>query len=128
MPIDHAGIATTDADALLAQYGALFDVDVAHEETFEGMRLAFLDFGNAYFEVIEPVEESGPIAAYLDRHGPGIHHLAVAVEDAADALDRARELDIGRIDEQPRAGAWGHDVAFLDPRDTGGVLLEFVEH
>jgi methylmalonyl-CoA/ethylmalonyl-CoA epimerase len=128
MPIDHAGVATTDADALVAQYGALFDVPVVHEETFDGMRLAFLDFGNAYLEVIEPVAETGPIASYLDRHGPGIHHLAIAVEDAAAALDRARDLDVGLVDEQPRPGAWGHDVAFLDPRDTGGVLLEFVEH
>lgn len=124
---DHAGIATTDADAAVSQYEALLGVEVAHEETFEGMRLVFLDLGNGYFEVIEPLEE-GTITSYLDRHGPGIHHLAVAVDDVDDALGRARELDIRRIDEEPRAGAWGHDVAFLDPRDTGGVLLEFVQH
>jgi methylmalonyl-CoA/ethylmalonyl-CoA epimerase len=125
--VDHAGIATDDAEAMVEQYTALFDCSVAHEETFDGMAISFLDFGNCYFEVIDPLED-GAIAEYLDRNGPGIHHLAVETDDIEESLETARELGIDCIDEQPRAGAWGHEVAFLHPGATGGVLLEFVEH
>jgi methylmalonyl-CoA/ethylmalonyl-CoA epimerase len=128
MNIDHAGIATDDVAARVEQYTALFGVDVAHEETFDGMNVVFLDFGNGYFELLEPTEESGAIARYLDRNGPGIHHLAVETADIEAALERAREMGIDLIDEEPRPGAWGHDVAFLHPKSTGGILLEFVEH
>jgi methylmalonyl-CoA/ethylmalonyl-CoA epimerase len=57
-----------------------------------------------------------------------MHHLAVATEDIDAALDVARDAGVSLIDEEPRPGAWGHDVAFLHPKDTGGVLLEFVQH
>ncbi|MFP8888707.1 methylmalonyl-CoA epimerase [Natrialbaceae archaeon A-CW2] len=127
MRIDHAGIATDDASATAALYADLFDVEIAHEETFDGMTVVFLAFENGYFELLEP-KEGGTIARYLERNGPGIHHLAIETDDATVALERAREMGIECIDEQPRPGAWGHDVAFLHPRDTGGVLLEFVEH
>jgi methylmalonyl-CoA/ethylmalonyl-CoA epimerase len=125
---DHAGIATDDAAALAEQYVDLFGADIAHEETFDGMRVVFLDLGNGYFELLEPIEGNGAIASYLDSNGPGIHHLAVATDDIEAALERAREMDVSLIDEEPRPGAWGHDVAFLHPRDTGGILVEFVEH
>jgi methylmalonyl-CoA/ethylmalonyl-CoA epimerase len=125
---DHAGIATDDAAALVEQYVDLFGADIAHEETFDGMRVVFLDLGNGYFELLEPIEGDGAIASYLDSNGSGIHHLAVATEDIKAALERASEMDISLIDEEPRPGAWGHDVAFLHPRDTGGILVEFVEH
>ena len=127
MNVDHAGIATDDATATVEQYTALFDCSVAHEETFDGMDISFLDMGNCYFEVIEP-RESGAIADYLDRNGPDIHHLAVETDDIEASLATARDLDIGLVDEEPRPGAWGHEVAFLHPGSTGGVLLEFVEH
>lgn len=127
MKFDHAGIATEDASGLADLYAELFGLEVAHEETFDGMRLVFLDCGNGYFELLEPLEE-GTIARYLDDHGAGIHHLALATDDIEGALERAREHDVRLVDEEPRPGAWGHSVAFLHPRDTGGVLIEFVEH
>ena len=127
MRVDHAGLATEDAAAMVEQYTTLFDCAVAHEETFDGMEIQFLDLGNCYFEVIEP-RDDGAIASYLDRSGPGIHHLAVETDDIEASLATARDLDIELIDEQPRRGAWGHEVAFLHPGSTGGVLMEFVEH
>ena len=128
MHIDHAGIATDDATALAEQYLELFGCDIAHEEEFDGMWVIFLDFDNGYFELLEPMESDGAIATYLDRNGSGIHHLAVAIDDIEGALETARELEIELIDESPREGAWGHEVAFMHPSSTGGVLLEFVEH
>ena len=128
MHIDHAGIATDDADALADLYADLFDADRAHEETVDGMDVVFLDFGNGYFELLEPIDWEGAIAGYLDENGPGIHHLAVATDDIDAALDRTRRMGLDLVDDEPREGAWGHDVAFLHPKSTGGVLLEFVEH
>jgi methylmalonyl-CoA/ethylmalonyl-CoA epimerase len=127
MEFDHAGIATRDAAALADQYAAVLDAGVAHEETFDGMRVTFLDLGNGFFELLEPVER-GTIADYLDDHGPGVHHLALQTGDVGGALDRARDHGVELIDESPREGAWGHEVAFLHPKSTGGVLLEFVQH
>jgi methylmalonyl-CoA/ethylmalonyl-CoA epimerase len=127
MQIDHLGIATDDALALAETYEALFDAPVAHEEEFDGLRVVFLDFGGSYFELLEPLEE-GTISRYLERNGAGIHHVALETDDIEAALETARDHGVELIDEEPRPGAWGHDVAFLHPKSTGGVLVEYVEH
>ncbi|WP_458207168.1 methylmalonyl-CoA epimerase [Haladaptatus sp. NG-SE-30] len=127
MHIDHLGIATENADELTDQYSALFDAPIAHEEEFDGLKVVFLDFDGGYFELLEPLEE-GTISRYLDSRGPGIHHVALRTEDIEGALETAREHDVTLIDEEPRPGAWGHDVAFLHPKSTGGVLVEYVQH
>lgn len=129
MNFDHVGVATTDAKALAALFGDLFGVTVAHEEQFDGMHVVFLEFDDGYFELLEPDPESeGAIARYLDRHGSGIHHVALETDDIEAALDNARDVGVELVDEEPRPGAWGHEVAFLHPKSTGGVLVEFVQH
>lgn len=129
MHFHHAGIATDDADALADLYVELFDATIAHEETFDGLSVTFCELDGSYFELLEPLPDAqGAIARYLDDQGSGIHHLAVATDDIDSALTTARSAGVELIDEEPRPGAWGHDVAFLHPRSTGGVLLEFVEH
>ncbi len=127
MHIDHLGIATDDALSLAETYEALFDAPVVHEEEFGGMSVVFLDFGGSYFELLEPLEE-GTISDYLERNGAGIHHVALETDDIEGALETARDHGVELIDEEPRPGAWGHDVAFLHPKSTGGVLVEYVEH
>ncbi|MFB6304695.1 MAG: methylmalonyl-CoA epimerase [Haloferacaceae archaeon] len=126
MNLHHVGVATDDAASLADLYVDLFGASLAHEERFEGMRVAFVDVGGAFLELLEPVESEGPIARYLDQQGTGIHHVALATADVEAALDRARDLGVDLVDESPRPGAWDHDVAFLHPGSTGGVLVEFV--
>lgn len=126
MEFHHAGIATDDADGLAELYGELFDAPIAHREQFDGMSVVFLELDGGYFELLEPHEE-GPIATYLEGHGPGIHHLAVETDDIEAALSTARACGVEPIDDEPRPGAWGHEVAFLHPNSTGGVLVEFVD-
>lgn len=126
MRFDHAGIATLDADAAAGLFGRLLDAPVAHEETVNDLRIVFLELENGYFELLEPVGEDGPIAEFLEERGPGIHHIAVRVEDVGAALEGARAAGVELIDEEPRPGAWGHEVAFLHPGSTDGVLLEYV--
>ena len=126
MRFHHAGIATADAAGLADRYAALFDAPIVHDERIDGMEVVFLDVGGSYFELLEPHTE-GPIADYLDGHGPGIHHLALGTDDITAALARAREAGVDLIDDDPRPGAWGHEVAFLHPKSTGSVLIEFVQ-
>ena len=125
MRFHHAGIATADAAELAGLYSGLFDAPLVHEERVDGMDVLFLDLDGAYFELLEP-HAQGPIASYLDSHGPGIHHLAVGTDDIEAALSTARECGVELIDDEPRPGAWGHEVAFLHPGSTGGLLVEFV--
>jgi methylmalonyl-CoA/ethylmalonyl-CoA epimerase len=127
MDLDHIGIATDDAPRLAELYADLLGTAVVHEELFDGMRVVFLELEHGYFELLEP-EEEGTISRYLDRNGPGIHHVAFETPEIEAALEDARALGVELIDEEPRPGAWGHTVAFLHPKSTGGVLVEFVQH
>ncbi|WP_152041248.1 methylmalonyl-CoA epimerase [Salinigranum salinum] len=127
MELDHLGIATDDAAGLAELYADLFETAVVHEEVFDGMFVVFLELDGHYFELLEP-RADGPISRYLDRHGPGMHHVAVETSDIESTLERVREAGVDLVDETPRSGAWGHTVAFLHPKSTGGVLVEFVEH
>jgi methylmalonyl-CoA/ethylmalonyl-CoA epimerase len=127
MRFDHAGIATENAESLAFRYEDIFGCDIAHEERFGDLRVIFLELENGYFELLEPQEE-GTISKYLENNGPGLHHIALETDDIDAALERAESAGVELIDEEPRPGAWGHDVAFLHPKSTGGVLVEFVEH
>jgi methylmalonyl-CoA/ethylmalonyl-CoA epimerase len=127
MDLHHLGVATRSAAELADRYAELFDAPVVHEERIEGLQVVFLDFGRAYVELLEPLDGGGPVERFLDSNGPGIHHLAVATPDVAAALDGARAAGVDPIDESPRPGAWGSEVAFLHPSSTGGVLVELVE-
>ena len=127
MRFDHAGVATKDAESLAFRYEDLFDCAIAHEERFGDLRVLFLGLENGYFELLEPREE-GTISQFLENHGPGLHHIALATDDIEATLENAESVGVKLIDEDPRPGAWGHDVAFLHPDSTGGVLVEFVEH
>jgi methylmalonyl-CoA/ethylmalonyl-CoA epimerase len=128
---DHVGIATDDTDAALALYRDALGMPVVHEEEFDGMRVTFCG-DDAGVELLEPLPAEGggdgAIAAYLEREGPGIHHLAVEVDDVAAALDALRDAGYDPIDDAPRDGAWGKRVAFVHPASTGGVLLELCAH
>lgn len=126
MEIDHIGIATADLEGLIDLYTGLLDGDIAHRESFDGMDIVFIDVGSGYLELLEP-QSSGPISRYLDQEGPGIHHIAFQTADITGALARAGKSGVSRIDETPREGAWGDEVAFLHPKSTGGVLIEFVQ-
>ena len=118
MRFDHAGVATENAESLAFRFEDLFGCEIAHEEWLGDLKVMFMSLENGYFELLEPTAH-GTIAAYLENHGPGLHHVA---------LETAENVGVERIDEEPRDGAWGHDVAFLHPDSTGGVLVEFVEH
>lgn len=127
MEFHHIGIATEDIDELAERYEAIFGIDVVHEESLEQLKVAFVALESGYLELLEPINDEGPIASYLDRGDTAMHHVALAVPNIEAALGRAMGAGVRAIDETPRDGAWGHEVAFLNPSDTGGILVEFVQ-
>ena len=130
MKIEHIGIATPRLDDALRFWRDALGLEVVHTETVEdqGVRVAMLPVGEPRIELLEPTGESSPVAKFLEKRGPGIHHVAVRVPDIRSALARLKEKGARLIDEEPRVGARGCLVAFVHPSASGGVLLELVEH
>jgi methylmalonyl-CoA/ethylmalonyl-CoA epimerase len=130
MKIDHIGIATRGIQDALAFYRDALDLDVIEtEEVSDQMvRVAMLPLGESRLELLEATSEDSPIARFLEKRGPGIHHIAVQVDDIGAALANLRQKGARLIDQEPRKGAGGCLVAFVHPSSTGGVLLELVQN
>jgi methylmalonyl-CoA/ethylmalonyl-CoA epimerase len=127
--IDHIGVAVEDLDAALALYGESFEMELAHRETVEsqGVEAALLDVGEGHVELLRPLGPDTAVGKFLARSGPGLHHVAYAVDDIDAELPRLVAGGIDLIDAEPRVGIRQSRVAFLHPRSTGGVLTEIVE-
>ena len=127
--IDHVGVAVDDMDSALALYRDRLGLPLAHREVVEdqGVDAALLDVGDGHVELLAPLGPDTPVGKYLERRGPGLHHVAYAVEDIDAELDRLREAGLRLIDERPRVGIRNSRVAFLHPAALGGVLTELVE-
>ncbi len=127
--IDHIGVAVEDLDAGIALYEKSFEMELAHRETVEeqGVEAVLLDVGEGHVELLAPLGPDTPVGKYLARKGPGLHHVAYAVEDIDATLEGLRAAGIELIDGEARVGIRGSRVAFLHPRSTGGVLTEIVE-
>jgi len=129
MKIEHIGIATPRLDEALRFWRDALGLEVAHTEVVEeqGVRVAMLPLGEPRIELLEPTGADSPVAKFLEKRGPGIHHVAVRVADIRATLSRLKDEGARLIDEEPRRGAGGCLVAFVHPSSSGGVLLELVE-
>jgi methylmalonyl-CoA/ethylmalonyl-CoA epimerase len=127
--IDHIGVATEDLDGAIALYEGTLGMPVAHRETVEsqGVEAVLLDVGEGHVELLRPLGPDTPIGKYLEKRGPGLHHVAYAVEDIEGVLGKLKEAGIELIDSEPRVGIRDSRVAFVHPKSTGGVLTEIVE-
>jgi methylmalonyl-CoA/ethylmalonyl-CoA epimerase len=127
--IDHIGVAVEDLDAALELYGGSFEMPLAHRETVEeqGVEAVLLDVGDGHVELLRPLGPETAVGKYLERKGPGLHHVAYAVEDIDATLRSLSEAGVELIDSEARVGIRGSRVAFLHPRSTGAVLTEIVE-
>jgi methylmalonyl-CoA/ethylmalonyl-CoA epimerase len=127
--IDHIGVATDDLDGAVALYEGTLGMPVAHRETVEsqGVEAVLLDVGEGHVELLRPLGPDTPIGKYLERKGPGLHHVAYAVDDIESVLGSLKEAGVELIDSEPRTGIRDSRVAFVHPRSTGGVLTEIVE-
>ena len=127
--IDHTGIAVTDLDQSLAFYRDVMGLSLVHRETLPEQRVeaALLDIGDSHIELIAPLDPDCSVARFLERRGPGLHHVAYRVGDIDAALASLSAAGVRLIDEQPRTGIRGSRVAFLHPAATGVALTEIVE-
>lgn len=125
--IAHVGIAVRAIDELLPFYRELLGLDDHPLEDSDGARIAGLSAGESLVELLESNAADSPISRFIDRRGPGIHHICFAVRDLDDTLARCRAKGIRLIDDTPRMGAEGKRIAFLHPASTGGVLIELTE-
>jgi methylmalonyl-CoA epimerase len=125
--IDHIGIAVTNIDAALGFYQHVLGLVPGGDEVADGARIIHLDLGQPAVELLEPISPDSPIARFIERRGPGIHHICYRVPDLDAALERCRTQGFELVDQQPRTGAGGRRIAFLHPRSTSGVLIELTE-
>ena len=126
--LHHLGIAVDDLDAAILVYSELFGATLEHRQRVEdqGGEAAALRVGGTRIELLQPLGDDTPVGRFLAKRGPGMHHMAFEVENLAAELDRLKAHDVLLIDQQPRRGLFGLQVAFVHPEATGGVLAEFV--
>jgi methylmalonyl-CoA/ethylmalonyl-CoA epimerase len=126
--IHHVGVAVADLDEAVATWGRLFGAEVEVRETVadQGVETVLLRVGDGRIELLASLEADTPVARFLDRQGPGMHHVAFEVDDVAAELERLAADGAELIDERPRPGVEGREVAFIHPHATGGVLAELV--
>jgi methylmalonyl-CoA/ethylmalonyl-CoA epimerase len=116
-----------DLDAALSFYRDVLGLVPHPPETADGAAIVSLPFGDSEVELLAPLTPDGPIARFLDRRGPGIHHICYRVPDLDAALAACRAAGYRLVDEVPRVGASGHRIAFVHPKATAGILLELTE-
>ena len=129
MELDHVGIAVPDLASAIERWRPLIGPPEGPAEVVASnrVRVACVDVGGTHVELLEPTDETSPIARFLAGRGPGVHHLAFRVPSVDAALAEVRRRGERVVDEHSRAGARGRRVGFAHPSSFGGVLVEFVE-
>ena len=126
--IHHLGVAVSDLDAAVTSYQRLFGAELEHRETVpdQGVEAASLRVGKGRVELLASLGEETPVGKFLTKRGPGMHHVAYEVDDVRAALAELAAEGVELVDEQPRRGLFGLQVAFLHPDAVHGVLAELV--
>jgi methylmalonyl-CoA/ethylmalonyl-CoA epimerase len=127
--LDHIGIAVADLTAARAFYERVFGLRATHEEVIpdQGVHELLFPLGDAWVQLVAPLDPDTPVGRFLARRGEGIHHVGYAVPSVQAALDHLGAEGVQLVDEKPRTGSGGTTIAFVHPKGTGGVLVELVE-
>jgi methylmalonyl-CoA/ethylmalonyl-CoA epimerase len=130
MKIEHVAIAARNNNESLKFWRDALGLKVKAIETVEeqGVHASMLQIGESHIELLEPVDEGSTVARFLEKRGPGIHHIAIHVDDINLMLERLKDFGVRLIDEEPRRGARDTLVAFVHPSSAGGVLVELVQY
>jgi methylmalonyl-CoA/ethylmalonyl-CoA epimerase len=126
--IAHIGIAVRGLDEGISFYRDILGLGEVPLDNADGARIVGLAAGPSLIELLEPDRPDSPIAKFIGKRGPGIHHVCFAVDDLDATLERCRAAGIRLIDQTPRIGAEGKRIAFLHPSATSGALVELTEH
>jgi methylmalonyl-CoA/ethylmalonyl-CoA epimerase len=127
--VDHIGIAVRSLDKTLPFYTDVLNLPLLGIEVVETqlVRVAFLQAGGTKLELLEPTSEESSISKFIEKRGEGIHHVALSVESIEERIIEMKEKGIRMIDDRPRPGAGGANIAFMHPKSTSGVLFELCE-
>lgn len=127
--IDHVGIAVSDLGEAVERYRRTFGIEPVHRERMDdqGVEEVLFAVGESFVQLLGALGPDTPVGRFLGKRGPGVHHVGFRVASVADALEHLRAEGVGLIDEAPRPGSRGTTIAFVHPKDTGGVLVELVE-
>lgn len=127
--LDHVGIAVHSLDESLPLFESIAGARGSGRERVEsqGVEIVFVGTGEGKLELLAPTRDDSPVAKFLAKRGPGMHHLCYRVPDIAAALEELSAAGYELIDREPRTGGHNHLVAFLHPRSTGGVLIELLQ-
>lgn len=128
--IEHIGIAVKSLEESIPYYEGVLGLKcyAVEEVADQKVKTAFFMVGQTKIELLESTDPEGPIGKFVEKKGPGVHHIAFAVDDIQKMLDHASEKGVQLIDKAPRKGAEGLEIAFLHPKSTQGVLTEFCQH
>lgn len=129
LKINHIGIATKNLKEALEFYADALGMKVEDFETVDEQKVtvAFIPCGESRLEIMESTDPNGPVGKFIEKNGPGIHHVAIEVDDIDEALKILKDKEVRLIDEVPRIGAGGSKIAFIHPKSTKGVLLEICQ-
>ena len=127
--IDHVGVAVDDLEEAISLYEGTFEMPLVHRETVDeqGVEAVLLDVGDGHVELLRPLAPDTPVGKFIERGGPGLHHVAYRVDDIDAELERLAGAGIDLIDKTARVGIRGSRVAFVHPKSTERVLTEIVE-
>lgn len=127
--VDHIGIAVKSIDEALEFYTKTlgFHCTAIEEVESQQVRVAFIDANNVKLELLEPLNEEGPISTFIEKRGEGIHHIALGVTSIGDRISELKEKGIRMVDDVPRKGAGQSLIAFMHPKSGRGVLYELCE-
>ncbi|MBO2535076.1 MULTISPECIES: methylmalonyl-CoA epimerase [Rummeliibacillus] len=127
--IDHIGIAVKDLDERVIYYSNVLGMKVINVEEVasEEVKVAFIDAGNTHIELLEPLTKESAIYKFLEKRGEGIHHIALAVTDIEQEMERMRAEGARLLSDKPKIGAGGAKVVFIHPKSSYGVLYELVD-
>lgn len=127
--IEHVALAVADLDAAIAHYRDVWGLEVTHRERVDdqGVEEAMLALGDSYLQLLAPTGPDTTVGKFVARRGEGLHHIAYEVDDLEATLDELRGKGVRLIDEKPRAGGRGHQIAFVHPGGNHGLLVELIQ-
>ena len=127
--IDHIGIAIKSVEEIKKLYKDIFQIDPVFDEevTDQKVRVIGIKIGESNLEYLEPTSQDSPIAKFINKRGEGLHHIAISVSNLKKILKLMKEKNIRVIDEEPRMGAEGKQIAFIHPKSMNGILVELIE-
>jgi methylmalonyl-CoA/ethylmalonyl-CoA epimerase len=128
--VEHIGIAVSDLGACVKTFEETFGLQCRARERVEAnkVEVAFFDIGSTRIELVAPAAEGSPVSKFLAERGNGLHHICLRVRDIGACLNELKSKGIELVDKAPRAGAFGHKVAFLKPKSVFNILIELSEH